>query len=528
MRENIFHIIVNRYNIALDGVQEPYPLEEVFEERDRLIAEILDKVLNLRLSASDSTAFGKKEFEALGKTLFKLLFSNRQLYEKFQDFYNNSGNRDEKHQFILEFSPDADEMAALPWEYLFFEEKGTFIAAPINQRVNLVRRLPFKGSWLNDSIEKNLYIEPPLRVLVVIANPDDQEWHLDDKEIAAIKQYFTNIPDKEVEGEAPEQEVAAHPIEIDFIEQPERETFSQVLSKKFKEFKPHILHFIGHGRIDEASRSGQLCLLQKTAEKTYKPDWVDDDIIANWIQMQDQLMPYMVFLHVCDGTRIGSYKEKKGVAIKIIEKGVPFVLTMQNPINEPIAAVFVKKIYNALARGVDIGTATNQARSYMATYYLDKIRNESYKVGHYGHKMFGSLVLFTSVRRMFMLGILPEVEKQERQAETTTTDTTTSSRGASAITRTAASTEVEDTNQRLAEMRIRQDQKSLKIIYEKRGFLQEELIKVSDSAQKFTLTTQIDELNELAKPLEEALGIRSSTNNSASSDQGIGRADNTR
>lgn len=394
MKSSEFHITVQREKILLSwGNQQevPYGLASGLE-KDRLIARILHKVLNMRLSADETGVLGRDEFKVLGSTLFKLLFNDDGLRMHFNAFYKEAVSSPEmRHRLILEFDREAFEMAPLPWEYLYYEDdeaQEAFLAAHPKKCIDLIRQLPFKGNWLEfDKTQQS--IAPPLKVLVVVADPDRAEKSIDPKGALA---YFKQLEDK-----------FGDIIKFKLLYQPEVDSFgeklNQIVNSADGEFFPHVIHFIGYSRMD--GNIGQICFVRKTGEDRYAENWINEETFAGYFEEWTRL-PHLVILHVCDSIPIGNYKEDKGIAIKLAKKGVPFVIALQNPTLDWMAQVLVEKIYDNLLEGEDIAMAVTEARFFLARKLVDALGS---KYDNYAHKVFGSVVLFSVVQKPFALDL---------------------------------------------------------------------------------------------------------------------------
>lgn len=405
MTGKAFHIIISKDNASLNwGSQQDIPYRMASGlEKDRLIARILHKILNLRLSADNGGVLGKDEFRVLGSTLFKLLLNDDALKVQFSTFYREAlGSPNERYRLVLEFEKDAEEMALLPWEYLFYEEdevQEAFLAAHPKKCIDVIRKLPFKGNWLE--LDKTaLQIEPPLKVLIIAANPDTD---LFIQNLNATIGYFENL-----EQRFPQK------IDVEIIIQPEVDLLEQQLQQATQNgaFFPHLIHFIGRARMD--GENGQLCFVKRNATGKYDENWISDDTFAGFFEEWRRL-PHLVVLDTCDSTPIGNYRNDKGVAIRLVKKGVPFVMALQNPTPEWMVTMLMEKFYECLLEGDDVAHALTEARFFLARKLTDA---NGRKYDNYEHKVFGSPVLFSSVLQPFRLAKTEAPIPQKSQSDT--------------------------------------------------------------------------------------------------------------
>ncbi|GEM_PF-2364666 len=517
MTGKAFHIIISKDKAVLNWSSQqgvPYSMASDME-KDRLIARILHKILNLRLSAEDGGVLGKDEFRVLGITLFKLLFSDEVFKMQFNTFYREAlGSPNERYRLVLEFEKDAEEIALLPWEYLFYEAdemQEAFLAAHPKKCIDLMRKLPFKGNWL-DFDKGALQIEFPLRVLVIASNPDTGLFM---NELAQSLAYFENLKQR-FPGE----------IEVQFIQQPELDTFETELKKAIQIGFPHIIHFIGRGRMENAS--GQLCFVKKAADGKFAENWVSDDVFAGYFEEWRQL-PHLVVLHICDGAPIGNYKEDKGTAIRLAKKGVPFVLTLQNPVPDWMAELLVEKFYDSLLEGMDVAAALTEARFFVARKLKD-VNGGQYD--NYAHKVFGSSVLFSSVLQPFIVGKIeepstpapnvinipvqntpiPVTRNTSQETTATVTQPTTLSaqgEGARSQNRSTANTPTAEKTASTADFSQKERQgleAYLLETIEKLNFFKVEYVQIVDIGQKFQTQQQIQYLEEEVEKTKTKLG----------------------
>ena len=80
-----------------------------------------------------------------------------------------------------------------------------------------------------------------------------------------------------------------------------------------------------------------------------------------------------------------------GMAPQLLKNKVPFVISMQNPIQEKKALDFTRIFYDELLAGEDIGKAVTAGRFRLGQY------NGVAETQNYAHKSFGTPVLFTTV-----------------------------------------------------------------------------------------------------------------------------------
>jgi hypothetical protein len=374
------------------------------EVRDRRIVSILRKYLDMEFEAGQLSVFNRKDFEALGELLFDLIFTKENLIIEFEDWYS-SALKDEEgadaYNIFLEFDlePEFDDLAILPWEYIHYRPKTKgliidepFFAASFGKKINFYRKIPF--TFVDSRDEQLSEIEYPLKILLIISDPTEKPL----KKRNELLLYF-----KELKDNYPEEET----LQIKYLYQPnpDQDFFKSELNngqagaseiyslenelgdkigKHDASFSPHIIHFIGHGFVKD--KNGMLIFSEedKTRGGLFLKKPVTDIKFSNCIK-NSRLEPKLVFLQVCNGGRIVDYLNKNGIASRLLEKQIPFVIAMQNPVQEDHALKFTETFYNHFLKGANIGTCVSAGRFELGGQ------------GEFNQKAFGSPVLFTYV-----------------------------------------------------------------------------------------------------------------------------------
>lgn len=221
------------------------------------------------------------------------------------------------------------ELAALPWEYMYDAGEDRFLA--ISPETPLVRYVPMPHP------SRPINVTPPLRVLVVISNPKDA------------------LP-LDVEQEKSIIEQALHDwvrqglVQMRFLERAVMAGISQAM----RSFRPHVFHFIGHGRFrgDEAG-----VVLE------------DDDGYARWIGARAFREFFLgipdtrlAVLNACQTAITPSAQSLAGLAPRILQRHLAAVVAMQYPISDDAALIFSREFYRSLALGYPVDMAISEAR----------------------------------------------------------------------------------------------------------------------------------------------------------------------
>ena len=227
---------------------------------------------------------------------------------------------------ILDVRPP--ELRALPWE-LMVQDNLPLFASPLNP----VLRGPLSPAAAPPSTGRLL------RVLVLVGSTADQE---------AVK------ADEEVEHLEDAARVFRREIDLHVERQLTRDDFARV----YREFKPHVLHFTGHGdRVRQAGGPTLPSLVFQDGAGT-RWDWTTQ-------QIQGTLAvepPRLAFLNAC---RTGTQDARQIVGAlseEFLKAGTLGVVAMQADIAGAAAAQIAGATYAALARGEPLDAALAAAR----------------------------------------------------------------------------------------------------------------------------------------------------------------------
>ena len=279
-----------------------------------------------------------QDMNELGEALFEALFPTG-VTTHFRDLLDQVGR---KAGATLRLELDLDEaklpaIAALPWEFLrapqtpgrAVDNLGTHPKAVLSRR---------RGLW---RAADPITLKEPLRVQLVVSAP---------KELG-------EVAFKEVEA-ALQQLASDHPAQIapllDVLHQPSITELDRALAKH----KPHILHFIGHGRLRKRAKGdqfGELALLGPAGDA----DWRNAEKFGELFQGHK---PAVVLLQACESGAESSAQALVGVASQVVQRNVPVVIAMQYPVSNAVAVAFAQEFYHRLGDFDPVDVAVQKAR----------------------------------------------------------------------------------------------------------------------------------------------------------------------
>ena len=224
---------------------------------------------------------------------------------------------------------DPPDVSALPWEYLYSPKKKYFLGA--SNKTPLTRYLevfqPIRA----------LRTALPLRVLVVIPGGSGLDT---EKERSILTRALEKL------GET---------VQFQFLEgNISRATIADALL----EARYHVFHFIGHG----AFRDDRGYLL--FGDENGGRDWISDGIFARFFL--DEPWMKLVILNACEGARVSSSKPMAGMALKLVERGIPAVIAHQYSMTDKAAICFAREFYRSLSQDGQVDVAVAHARNQLS------------------------------------------------------------------------------------------------------------------------------------------------------------------
>ena len=188
---------------------------------------------------------------------------------------------------------------------------------------------------------------PPLRILVVVSAPDDQRPLDTEEEIGAIQR-------------ALDEATRAGRVEVEYLD----DATLPAIGEALRRFRPHVLHYTGHGYYDRAKAASFLAL-------------EDDDGCTRFAGIAD-LRPLLrddpdpsgpsgrslrlALLSGCQTAQTSDVDAFAGVATGLLAEAVPAVLAMQYSILDQSGITLAAAFYAALAEGASPIEAAQRVR----------------------------------------------------------------------------------------------------------------------------------------------------------------------
>ncbi len=271
-----------------------------------------------------------------GKKLFDMLLADGELRSAWAEARGQAPQR----RIRLRVDPAAAKLHALPWELL--QENNVLLSA--NAATPLARYLPVALPWSGEVEER------PIRVLIVISNPDDVEskYNLAQLDVTVEREILESAFD----------ELDPDELEVVFLDQPVTiESIEEALRDGY-----HVLHYLGHGAFSK--RRGQAALYLQNDEGNTQI--VTDDILIGMLARQQE-RPRLIFLAACQSAVRSTADAFAGLGPKLVAAGVPAVVAMQDFVAIETARKLSATFYQRLTEHGTADLAMNEARSTLVT-----------------------------------------------------------------------------------------------------------------------------------------------------------------
>ncbi|MEG5140760.1 MULTISPECIES: SUMF1/EgtB/PvdO family nonheme iron enzyme [unclassified Microcoleus] len=333
---NYERVQVQKWNDKHEPFGEP---SGIFRYQDKL-AEITPMLATARNDELQSPS----QTRAIGEVLFEILFDDR-LLQDFVNFYHLVVQQ-EKQLLRVELDIDEQgmpEIAALPWEFMCVPARanlGTIWLGTVPDLAFSRRR----SQWI-PAAPIQLQKDEKLRIALAISAPQDPD--LSSVAYEPVQEALEKLA----------LELADRVELLPILKSANPETVDAVLAKK-----PHIFHFIGHGRlVNENNREiGQIAFVDPAFEEAM---WVDADYFS---ELFNQHRPGVVMLQACEGGMLSASQAFVGVASRVVQQNIPVVVAMQYQVTNITASRFSRQFYQKLAQGDPVDIAAQYGRRAIA------------------------------------------------------------------------------------------------------------------------------------------------------------------
>ena len=271
------------------------------------------------------------------------------------------------------------QVAALPWELMHEEGRG-FLATAANLALSRYLPVPEPPAFT---------VKDKLRILVVVESPSNLT-QIEDKEVDALRDALAGL------GSTVEHKILRNPA------------IAQIHAELQQDY--HVLHFLGHGQ------AGKLALTEAGGTKA---SFIADQEFAQLVQGRPSLR--LIVLNACYSSQPAAGELFAGMGPSLVKMQMPAVVAMQyNTVFVDTAGTFSQAFYGALANGIPVDFAVNEARQLLSAGPLLEDRDWSTPVLYMGTRQGRILVLpqeATSAVDQAWQSLQAAVEVSENQKE---------------------------------------------------------------------------------------------------------------
>ncbi|MEZ4733070.1 MAG: CHAT domain-containing protein [Caldilineaceae bacterium] len=271
----------------------------------------------------------KRRVRSFGEKLYRAVFAES-VHACLERSVDKAREFNQMLRIRLRLDPQAPELAALPWEYLYAPEKRNYLA--LDRHISFVRYIELPQAPATLTIDSL-----PLCILAVAAMPKDLP-------TLAVEQEWDDL--QKTVAQANKKQVK--------LERLDAPTWP-ALQQHLQQHQVHLLHFIGHGYFDEDDQQGML-LFEDSAGKG-EPVAADELALA----LQSPHLR-LVVLNTCESAK-GSHTDYfAGLAQTLVSRGIPAVVAMQFSVYDTTAVKFAQPFYTAILAGESIDRALTATR----------------------------------------------------------------------------------------------------------------------------------------------------------------------
>lgn len=285
----------------------------------------------------------------LGQTLYNSLFSGT-----LRDSWMTArGIAQHKGEMLrLRLGLKGERLPRLPWEVMNAGDRdgmGT-MRRPIATGTDVVFSRYQPGISMMGGYLSVLAVKQPIRVLLAIAAPTDQERlelkreaeHLQEE----LQQKKTLVNDASLGTQVE--------FEVTVLEQPGRAELTQALEQG----QYHIFHYAGHSNLGVAGGNLYLVNAQSGLTEVLSGDDLAGLLVNNSIRL--------VVFNSCRGTHSSlsgySTEQEGNLAEALVSRGIPAVLAMAEKIPDNVALTLTRLFYRNLKQGYPLDLSLSRAR----------------------------------------------------------------------------------------------------------------------------------------------------------------------
>ncbi|MFE1442191.1 CHAT domain-containing protein [Streptomyces sp. NPDC058739] len=272
----------------------------------------------------------EQDVQQVGRQLFDALFDGP-VSGTYRASLGVARERQDRLQIVLRL--DSPELTLLPWETLFDPQLDTYVC----RQEPMIRHVPATHT------PDPLPVEPPLRILGVIASPH------------TLPPLNTDAEKERLE-KALAAQVAAGWVELVWLTDAGWDT----MHTRLMDGPWHVVHFIGHSGYDDEAGEGALALVGEGGGT----DMVEASRLADLLG-EAVPAPRLVVLNSCASAQGGRKGRFSSMGAALVEREISAVAAMQFAVTDQASVRFAQGFYTALAHGRRVDDAVRSGRISM-------------------------------------------------------------------------------------------------------------------------------------------------------------------
>lgn len=331
-----------------------WPVEHWLKEAGQLMSDPLLGLFDTKVAPGHSSSLANLSLGATSLVTLGQQFYNGLFQGTLRDSWMCAqGIAQHDRQLLqLRLGLKARRLHRLPWEVLHAGDR------PLASGTDVVFSRYQPGTSLLKEC-RTLPVDGPLKILVAIAAPSDQDSLQLKREVIHLQTELEQDKEGNRMGNFRDQPPE---IQLTILEQPDRHQLTQALEQG----QYHVLHYAGHSQL--GAGGGELCLVSGRTglTETLSGEDLAGLLVNNGIQM--------VVLNSCRGayTRENHPTEDTGernLAEALVQRGIPGVLAMAERIPDEVALTLTRLFYRNINQGYPVDLSLSRARAGLISAY---------------------------------------------------------------------------------------------------------------------------------------------------------------
>ncbi|MEO1399936.1 MAG: CHAT domain-containing protein [Cyanobacteria bacterium J06635_1] len=351
--------------VPLAQEQVTWPVEHWLKQAETLMHDPLLGLLkgqpSQRLSQRTGYRSGALADDALGDPVPSLVSLGQDLYSKLfcgmlrDSWLTAQGVAQNRHNVLrLRLGIKDPRLQQLPWEVLHAGDRPLATGTDVTfSRYHADMRQGRDVKRLSHSEERQ-----PLRILIVIAAPNDQERLELKHEVHHLQTELQ--PSERSSGGGVNVQSRMLDVQLTILEQPGRNELTQALEQgNFQ-----VVHYAGHSNLGNAGGDLYLVSRQTGLTESLSGEDLAGLLVNNGVKL--------AVFNSCRGAYTANEEagwQEQNLAQALVSRGVPGVIAMAERIPDDVAITFTQLLYRNLKQGHPIDLSLNRTRQGLISAY---------------------------------------------------------------------------------------------------------------------------------------------------------------